>query len=152
MAIVPRMSTHPAAPSRRYLKPPWFARVVGNRMAARFRPEVVWQLSVDGRRSGRPRRTPVAVLDHDGERYLVAARGQTDWALNLAAAGRGRLDHGGGAEHIEVADVPVADRPALIDAYLARYGRMPTVGASFRALPDPADHPTFRITRSAVLA
>ncbi|MDT3440587.1 MULTISPECIES: nitroreductase/quinone reductase family protein [unclassified Pseudofrankia] len=142
------MSTHPADTSRRYLKPPWFARVVGNRMAARFRPDVVWQLSVVGRQSGRTRRVPVAVLHHDGERYLIAARGQTDWSLNLAATGHGRLDHEGRTEDIEVTDVPVSARPPLIDAYLASYGRMPTVGASFRALPDPADHPTFRITRS----
>ncbi|ONH24971.1 nitroreductase/quinone reductase family protein [Pseudofrankia asymbiotica] len=143
------MSAHPAETPRHYLKPPWFARVVGNRMAARFRPDVVWQLSVDGWQSGRRQRTPVAVLDHDGDRYLISARGQTDWSLNLSAAGRGQLDHGGRTEDIEVADVPVPARPPLIDAYLANYGRMPTVGASFRALPDPADHPTFRITRSA---
>lgn len=37
---------------RVYLRPPWSARVVGNRMAAIFRPSVVWQLSVRGRRTG----------------------------------------------------------------------------------------------------
>src|SRR5450759_1173558 len=113
---------------RVYLRPPWSARVVGNRMAAIFRPSVVWQLSVRGRRTGRWHTVPVAVLDHDRERYLLAPRGETDWALNLRASGTGR--------------------PGLIEAYLARYASMPTVARTFRALPDPADHPVFQITGS----
>jgi hypothetical protein len=28
------------------------------------------------------------------------------------------------------------------------FGGMPTVGKALRALPDPADHPTFQITRA----
>jgi hypothetical protein len=42
--------------------------------------------------------------------------------------------------------VAVAERAALLEIYSARYGRMPTVAATLRALPDPADHPIFRIT------
>ncbi|HEY5986230.1 MAG TPA: nitroreductase, partial [Streptosporangiaceae bacterium] len=63
---------------RVYLRPPWFARVAGNRMAALFRPGVVSRLSVRGRRSGRWHTVPVAVLDHDHGRYLLAPRGETD--------------------------------------------------------------------------
>jgi deazaflavin-dependent oxidoreductase (nitroreductase family) len=133
---------------RVYLRPPWSARVVGNRMAAIFRPSVVWQLSVRGRRTGRWHTVPVAVLDHDRERYLLAPRGETDWALNLRASGTGRLAKQGRVEEITVAEVPAAGRPGLIKAYLARYASMPTVARTFRALPDPADHPVFQITGS----
>jgi hypothetical protein len=38
----------------------------------------------------------------------------------------------------------------VLAAYLSRYGRMPTVKAGFRAFPDPADHPTFRLTPAAL--
>ena len=41
-------------------------------------------------------------------------------------------------------------RPPVLAAYLSRYGRMPTVKAGFRALPDPADYPTFRLTPAAL--
>jgi hypothetical protein len=101
---------------------------------------------VPGRRSGRWHTVPVAVLDHAGERYLISYRGASDWALNLEAARSGRLAQSGRVQEITVEEVPVEDRAPLLEVYAARFGRMPTVGAVLRALPDPADHPTFRIT------
>jgi deazaflavin-dependent oxidoreductase (nitroreductase family) len=133
----------------RYLRPPWGARVIGNRMAKLFARNVLSTLAVRGRRTGRWRSVPVAVLEHGGSRYLVAPRGQTDWVRNLrAAAGRGRLRRRGHREEFRAVEVPVAERPALIEVYLDRYGRYPTVAQTFRDLPDPADHPTFRIVES----
>jgi hypothetical protein len=136
--------------SRRYLKPPWMQKNVGNRLAPLFRPSLVWKLSVPGRRSGRWHTWPIVVLDHDGERYLVSIRGESDWALALRASHRGRLTRREHAEEeITVVEVPVADRGPVIEAYAARYHKLPTVAALLRALPDPADHPTFRITAPA---
>src|ERR1039457_5786868 len=126
---------------RVYLRPPWSARVVGNRMAAIFRPSVVWQLSVRGRRTGRWHTVPVTVLDHDRERYLLAPRGETDWALNLRASGTGRLAKQGRVEEITVAEVPAAGRPGPTEAARARFPSRPTVARTFRALPAPADPP-----------
>ena len=133
---------------RRYIKPPWMQRHVGNRMSVLFRPSVISKLSVRGRTSGRWHTTPVAVLEHDGERYLVSYRGASDWARNLEASHTARLTQRGRAEEIDVADVPVAERAPLLAAYGDRYSKMPTVAPVLRALPDPADHPIFRITQS----
>jgi deazaflavin-dependent oxidoreductase (nitroreductase family) len=110
-----------------------------------FRPSLISKLSVRGRRSGRWHTVPVAVLDREGERYLISYRGASDWALNLEASGSGRLARRGRVEEITVEEVPVEERGPLLEAYAARFGRMPTVGAVLRALPDPAHHPTFRI-------
>ena len=134
--------------SSRYIKPPFMQRHVGNRMSVLFRPALLSKLSVRGRRSGRWHTTPVAVLDHDGERYLVSYRGASDWARNLEASHTGRLAQRSRTEEIEVADVPVPERAELLDVYRDRYGKMPTVGSVLDKLPDPADHPTFRITAS----
>jgi deazaflavin-dependent oxidoreductase (nitroreductase family) len=123
-------------------------RHVGNRMSVLFRPSLISKLSVRGRRSGRWHTTPVAVLEHNGERYLVSYRGASDWALNLEVAHTARLAQRGRVEDIQVADVPVAERAALLDVYADRFGKMPTVGSVLRALPDPADHPVFRIMTS----
>jgi deazaflavin-dependent oxidoreductase (nitroreductase family) len=131
---------------RRYLKPPWMQRHVGNRLAPLFRRALLSKLSVPGRRTGRWHTVPVAVLEHEGERYLVSYRGESDWALNLRAAQRARLSQRGRVEEITVEEVPVSQRAALLELYDARYGKMPTVAAVLRALPDPADHPIFRIT------
>src|SRR6266545_5619345 len=100
--------------------------------------------------AGAPQRTmahhPIVVLEYSGERYLLAPGGRTDWARNLHAAGRGRLIQHGRVEQFTAVEVPPQQRPPLIEAYRQRYGKMPTVAASFQQLPDPADHPTFRIT------
>lgn len=130
---------------RKYLKPPWMQRNVGNRLAPLVKPSVVSKLSVPGRRSGQWRTTPVAVLDHGGARYLVSVFGTTDWALDLRASGRGRLAGRQRVEEIGAVEVPVGERQPILDAYLARFAKMPHVDAAFRSLPDPSDHPTFRV-------
>jgi deazaflavin-dependent oxidoreductase (nitroreductase family) len=134
-----------------YIRPPWMARVIGNRMARLFRPSLVCQLSVRGRRTGRWRFVNVVVLEHEGERYLLAAFGNTEWSRNLRATGTGRLKRRGRVEQVAVVEVPPQERAPLMQAYLRRFGTMPTVAATFRALPDPADHPTFRIVDAGEL-
>jgi len=136
------------ASSAPYLRPPWGARVIGNRMARLFARSVLSTLSVRGRTSGRWRSVPVAVLDHGGERYLIAPRGNTEWARNLRAAKSGRLQRKGRVEEFEAIEVPADERPPLIAVYLEQFGRFPTVAETFRQLPDPADHPTFRVVDS----
>jgi deazaflavin-dependent oxidoreductase (nitroreductase family) len=132
----------------RYLKPPWMQRHVGNRLAPLFQSAMISKLSVRGRRTGRWRTVPVAVLEHENERYLVSYRGESHWARNLRASLHARLTKQGQVEEITVVEVPVAERAPLLEVYTARYGKMPTVGAVLRALPDPADHPVFRITEA----
>jgi hypothetical protein len=133
----------------RYLRPPWMQRHVANRLVPLFRPSLVAKLSVRGRTSGCWRTMPIVVLEHHGERYLVSYRGASDWALNLAASRQARLKTKAGMEEIAVVGVPVAERPRLLSAYAREYWRMPTVAAVLRELPDPADHPVFRITTAA---
>jgi deazaflavin-dependent oxidoreductase (nitroreductase family) len=134
--------------NRRYLRPPWMQRHIGNRMSVFFRPSMISKLSVRGRRSGKWHTTPVAVLEHNGERYLVSYRGASDWARNLESSHTARLTQRHRIEDIEVVDVPGADRATLLDIYRDRYRKLPTVASVLRALPDPADHPMFRITTS----
>ncbi|MFI1091801.1 nitroreductase/quinone reductase family protein [Streptomyces sp. NPDC020917] len=129
-----------------YLRPPWAARVIGGRMARLFKPQVVSVLSVPGRTTGAWRSTPVAVLAHDGQEYLMAAYGDTEWSRNLRAAGNGRLTRKGAVEEFTAQEVPVGELPGLVEEYLRQFGGMPNVTRTFKALPDPADHPAFRIT------
>ena len=129
-----------------YLRPRWPARVIGERMARLFRPSLVCLLSVRGRNTDQWRSHSLVVLEHEGQRYLLAAYGHTEWSRNLRAAGTGRLTRRGQVEEFTAVEVPVQQRPRLIEAYLRQFGKLPTVGRTFRELPDPADHPTFRIT------
>ena len=111
-------------------------------------------LEVKGRKSGEWRRTPVNPLDHDGERYLVAPRGNTQWVRNMRAGGGGRLLAGRRVEEFGAVEVPDAEKPPILRAYLERWKW--EVGAFFEGVgPDAPDrelqriapdHPVFRIT------
>ena len=125
----------------RYLKPGLVVSRVLNPLLMRL--HVVPTLAVRGRRSGEWRAVPVNVLELDGQRYLVAPRGDTHWVRNLRAAGRGELRTRRGAEPFTAVEVPDAEKQPIIDAYLERWGGQ--VRSQFKELPDPADHPVFRL-------
>ena len=44
-------------------------------------------LTVPGRKSGKPRSTPLSVLELDGRRYMLEGFPGADWARNVRAAG-----------------------------------------------------------------
>ena len=73
-------------------------------------------LSVRGRNSGQPRSTPVNPLSHDGGRYLVAPRGQTQWVRNLRVAGEGTLRLGRRVERFTAVELADDDKPAILRA------------------------------------
>ncbi len=111
-------------------------------------------LVVRGRKSGEPRSVPVNPLDHEGARYLVAPRGNTEWVRNLRAAGEGELRLGSKRETIKTTEViDNAEKPAIIGAYLQKWAGA-TKGsfgvdetASDEELASIApNHPVFRIT------
>ena len=79
-------------------------------------------LRVHGRRTGRLRSVPVLVLHRGRDRYLVAPRGRTDWALNLRAAGWGELWRGNRRERIEVEELVGDERAAVVGSYVRRFG------------------------------
>jgi deazaflavin-dependent oxidoreductase (nitroreductase family) len=110
-------------------------------------------LEVPGRKTGEPRRTPVNPLSFEGERYLVAPRGHTQWVRNLRVSGSGRLLVGRRAEPFTATELPDDDKPPLLRAYLKRWKW--EVGQFFGGVgPDAPeeelrrigpDHPVFRL-------
>lgn len=121
----------------RYVKPGWFTKHVFNRVVALLtRAGVsVWgsrELRVQGRRTGEWRRTPVNLLTHEGRRYLVAPRGETQWVRNLRAAGTGELRVGRRVETFRAVELTNADKPPVLRAYLRRWKA--EVGVFFRGV------------------
>ncbi|HET7519561.1 MAG TPA: nitroreductase/quinone reductase family protein [Actinomycetes bacterium] len=84
--LVPRYSA-----SDRYRPPPrLYARLQWLGFALTWlglSPRYVVTLEVPGRRSGVTRRTNLVLAEHDGERYLVALAGESQWVRNVGAAG-----------------------------------------------------------------
>jgi deazaflavin-dependent oxidoreductase (nitroreductase family) len=149
-----------APTDRHFRRPGWFTKNVFNRIVAWLtRLGIsVWGsrvLEVRGRTSGAPRRTPVNLLDLDGQSYLVAPRGETQWVRNLRASGEGRLLLGRRAEPFKAVELPDAEKSAILRAYLKRWKA--EVGVFFEGVgPDASDeemartapkHPVFRLMR-----
>ncbi|GAB3585153.1 nitroreductase family deazaflavin-dependent oxidoreductase [Amycolatopsis endophytica] len=78
-------------------------------------------LLVRGRKSGEIRSTPVNLLTIDGQRYLVAPRGQTQWVRNLRAAGEGQLRLGRRTVPFEPVELPDAEKPVVLRTYLRKW-------------------------------
>lgn len=143
----------------RYRRPGFVTRRIMNPIvAAATRSGLsVWGsrvLQVPGRRSGKPRRTPVNLLEHDGDHFLVAARGHTEWVRNLRASRSGELLLGRRTQPFTAVEVPDADKADVLRAYLRRWKA--EVGAFFDGVDASssdeqlaaiaADHPVFRLT------
>ncbi|MEV7534672.1 nitroreductase family deazaflavin-dependent oxidoreductase [Streptomyces hydrogenans] len=140
-------------------KPGWFTVHVMNRSVAWLtrRGISVWGsrvLAVRGRKSGEWRTTPVNVITHDGDRYLVAPRGHVQWTRNMRAVGGGELHLGKHVEPFTATEVADDAKADVLRAYLKRWKA--EVGVFFAGVgPDSTDeelravahkHPVFRIT------
>lgn len=126
-----------------YLEPHAFTRYLINPLVSRLQTGGVATLTVSGRRSGRARMVPVIPVEVEGVRYLVSPFGESQWVRNLRAAGSAQLGRKGSVETIRPTEVTAQDRPAIIAAYRKACGK--TIDPCFAKLPDPADHPVFRI-------
>jgi deazaflavin-dependent oxidoreductase (nitroreductase family) len=126
-----------------YRKPDFFTRRVLQPLFAAL--GMAPTLTVAGRSSGRRYRFPVLPLDYQGHRYVVAPRGNTQWARNLRASREAELKVGGRTTRLRASEIPASERAPLVDAYVRQYGRKygGFVAREFAALPDPADHPVF---------
>jgi deazaflavin-dependent oxidoreductase (nitroreductase family) len=107
-------------------RPGWFTGHVFNPIVAGFTRLGLSLLGsrvleVRGRSSGEPRRTPVNLLVLDGERYLVAPRGETQWVRNLRASGEGRLLVGRRSEPFTAVEIADEDKAPILRAYLQRW-------------------------------
>lgn len=142
-----------------YKRPDWFTKHVFNPAVAaltRLGVSVAGSrvLEVPGRKSGEPRRTPVNLMPFEGRHYLVAPRGHTQWVRNLRASGSGRLLVGRRAEDFTAVELPDADKPRLLRAYLKRwkwesgqfFGGVGPEAADAELLRIAPDHPVFRIS------
>ena len=111
-------------------------------------------LAVRGRSSGEWRTTPVNPLTLDGQRYLVAPRGHTQWVRNMRVAGGGELRVGRRVERFSATELADQQKPDVLRAYLKRWKF--EVGMFFNGVgPDASDeqllaiapgYPVFRIT------
>ena len=85
-------------------------------------------LTVRGRRSGRPRTTPVGLLVLDGRRYLFSAFGEVNWVRNVRAAGVATIAEGRQRETLRAAELSAEEAGPVIRSIL----KSPTYGPVVR--------------------
>ncbi|MFZ3495708.1 nitroreductase/quinone reductase family protein [Streptomyces sp. 5.8] len=116
------------------------------------------ELSVRGRTSGKMQRIPVNPYHQDGTRYLVSARGHSQWVRNMRAAGGGELRLGRTVHTFTVTELTdPAEQAVVLRGYLKKWGwevnrffNGVTAKSSESELRAAApDHPVFRITVSS---
>lgn len=76
-------------------------------------------LTVRGRRSGKPRSTPVTLCQYGGRRGFISPFGETHWVRNLRAAGRATMSVGRRAEEVTVSELGPAEAAGFIRDVIA---------------------------------
>src|ERR1700741_3688332 len=111
--------------ARSYLRPGAFERIFGRILACCVRIGLIrghfYVLEVRGRKSGRTLSLPVDLLDLDGHRYLVCARGDSNWVRNARAAGEVVLVRAMRRRRYAVREIPPGMRSPILKAYLDRF-------------------------------
>ena len=89
-------------------------------------------LTVPGRKSGRPRSTPITPMHVDGTRYVVNGYPGADWVSNVRAADRVTLVQGRRTERVRMVELaPEEARPIHRPDHVASL-LCPTASASVR--------------------
>ena len=108
-------------------------------------------LTVTGRRSGRPRSTPVNPIERDRAVWLVAPYGTVGWVRNVRAADEVTLSRGRRSQRYRAVAVGAEQAAPVLQDYL---GKIRVVRPYFDVRPDDpvesfaaeADrHPVFRL-------
>lgn len=102
----------------RYLKP--MNRVVKavGKLGIPAGPAMV--LTVPGRKTGRPRSTPMTPFEHDGGLYVVAGYPGADWAANARAAGAGTLARGRKSRPVKIVQLSVAQAGPVLRTFAVK--------------------------------
>ena len=149
MAVYGHLETTPSGGrgrSRPYVRPSAFLLKVLNPITVALGRKTV--LQVRGRTSGKLLKVPMdPPFEWNGTRYLVSPRGETHWVRNLRAAGEADLRTRRGTQHLRVFELDGAERDAVVKTYASTITC--NCRKSMELLPDPADHPVFRIEASA---
>lgn len=115
-------------------------------------PQFVATLEVRGRSTGKPVSLPVVVIELDQHRYLVSMLGQNvNWVKNVRAGDGDAVLIKGQRTPIHLIEVPIADRPPVIQRYLqvATSGRqhfpIPPDASLDQIATIAAEYPVFRV-------
>jgi deazaflavin-dependent oxidoreductase (nitroreductase family) len=113
------MSTERVRPPR-WLKPANKLLMALLRMGVPIsRHEAPVVLTVPGRKSGKPRSTPITPMHIDGKRYVVNGYPGADWVSNIRAAGEATVTQGRRRERVRMVELPADEAHPVLRAFPA---------------------------------
>ena len=102
----------------RWLKPMNKVMMAVQKLGVPTGPAMV--LTVPGRKSGKPRSTPMSPFEHDGGLYVVAGYPGADWASNARAAGAGTLSRGRKSRRVKIVELDAAQARPVLRAFAVK--------------------------------
>jgi deazaflavin-dependent oxidoreductase (nitroreductase family) len=111
-------------------------------------------LSVQGRKSGKTYTIPIALVENNDTRWLVAAFGEVNWVRNLRIAGQAQLTRRRTTETIGVVELGAQEAAPVLKQFLKESQRVSFIKPYFHTTTQSslADfeqealyHPVFRI-------
>ena len=96
-------------------------------------------LTVRGRKSGELRTTALAIIEHDGRRWVWSPWGEVNWVRNLRAAGRARITVRGRDEAVRASELDPDERLAFFRETLAPVAMSMRGGVQFLRMLDGVD-------------
>jgi deazaflavin-dependent oxidoreductase (nitroreductase family) len=102
----------------RYLKPMNKFMMAVQKLGIPTGPAMV--LTVPGRKTGKPRSTPMTPFEHDGGLYVVAGYPGADWASNARAARTGTLSRGRKSRRVRIIELDAAQSRPVLRAFAVK--------------------------------
>jgi deazaflavin-dependent oxidoreductase (nitroreductase family) len=96
-------------------------------------------ITVRGRKSGRPRTTPVAIIQVSGRRWVWSPWGDVQWVRNLRAAGHATITVRRRSEHVLATELDATQRAAFFREILGPLARGIPFGVHFIRIVDGVD-------------
>ncbi len=82
-------------------------------------PKGNYLLTTIGRHSGKPRSTPVVLVEEENRRWLVAPFGTVSWVYNAKASGKVTLTRNGKSETVAIRELPAEQAAPILRKYIA---------------------------------
>lgn len=140
-------------PGRTRPVPPIVNRVWSFIIRSGLGPRTMILLTVNGRKTGKPHTTPVALVSLNGEQFIVAPYGAVNWVHNARAAQTVSVRQGKQAWEARVEELPSGQVGPILKKYLAEhFVTQPYFSARPNASPEEFEkeasrHPVFRLHR-----
>ena len=135
--------TRPTAARASAAGPPWwvafFTPIAKFLLAAHVPLGVNGLITIRGRKSGRPRTNPIAIIEVSGRRWVWAPWGEVHWVRNLRAAGCATITVRGRKEEVRATELDSTERIGFFGNSLGPLARSIPFGVQFIRIVDGVD-------------